>query len=53
MTGTINIDEIIVQKSEIEQYKLFRFDDLPENMLDCCKQKCIDIQNFKGKTFFH
>jgi ADP-ribose pyrophosphatase YjhB (NUDIX family) len=50
MTG--KIDEIAIQESEVAEWGFFSPDEIPENMMPCCKQKVQDWANFQGKTIF-
>ncbi len=52
MEGTCSEADIIIQRSELEKYGFFDLDELPENIMDCCKQKCLDVKNFDGNVFF-
>jgi len=45
-----NIGQITLQESEISKYQFFDFDNIPENILECCKQKVTDFLNYDGKT---
>jgi ADP-ribose pyrophosphatase YjhB (NUDIX family) len=46
------ISEISPQTSEVAEYRFFDPDEIPENTLDCCKQKVKDWKEFQGKVNF-
>jgi len=43
------VDEIIIQESEVAEWGFFAPDELPENTMPCCKQKVIDWVSYQGK----
>jgi ADP-ribose pyrophosphatase YjhB (NUDIX family) len=46
------IDEITIQESEVAEWGFFAPDELPENMMPCCKQKVLDWTSYQGKPIF-
>jgi len=53
MCGDFNSTDIKIQESEIQNYQFFHFNELPENIMPCCKQKCSDLLNYSGNVIFH
>jgi len=43
------VDEISIQESEVAEWGFFAADELPENIMPCCKQKVLDWVNYQGK----
>ncbi len=43
---------IKLQESEITDYDFFALDAIPEDMMDCCKQKVLDLLEYRGQTLF-
>ena len=50
MEGKIN--EITIQESEVAEWGFFAPDEMPENMMPCCRQKVLDWASYEGKTIF-
>ncbi len=50
MKGTININDIVIQKEEIYNYGFFELNSPPIDIADCCKQKCLDLIEYNGRT---
>jgi 8-oxo-dGTP pyrophosphatase MutT (NUDIX family) len=46
------VDEIRLQESEIAAYDFFALDDIPDDTMECCKQKVRDLVQFSGKPIF-
>lgn len=46
------ITRINLQESEITDYDFFALDAIPEDTMDCCKQKVLDLLEYKGQTLF-
>ena len=44
---------IVLQESELVDHGFFDLNNLPQNMPECCVQKCEDLICFKGKVFMH
>jgi ADP-ribose pyrophosphatase YjhB (NUDIX family) len=53
MKGDFIFNEIKIQKSEIKEVKFFDLHNIPENTVECCKQKCRDLLEYKGEVIFH
>jgi hypothetical protein len=41
-----------LQDSEITACDFFAFDAIPEDTMDCCKQKVLDLLEYRGQTLF-
>lgn len=41
-----------LQQSEITEYHFFALDDIPEDTMDCCKQKILDLLESSDQTLF-
>lgn len=50
MEGEVN--EITLQESELAEWGFFAPDELPENMMPCCRQKVLDWACYQGKPVF-
>jgi len=50
MDGIFDNKDIIIQKDEISEYRLFEMNDIPDNIYDCCKRKIEIIRNWDGKV---
>lgn len=50
MSGGINV--IQLQQSEISDYRFVLPDDVPEDLMACCKQKVIDDYAYNGQAIF-
>jgi len=53
MIGEFNQNDIKIQESEILSYHFFNLNELPENIMPCCKQKCNDLLNYQGNVLFY
>jgi 8-oxo-dGTP pyrophosphatase MutT (NUDIX family) len=47
-----HVGEIKLQESEVAAYRFFALDEIPEDTMECCKQKVVDLMRFNGKTIF-
>jgi len=52
MAGDFEINDIKIQKTEIEEVSFFDLNNIPENTMNCCKQKCQDLLEYKGEVVF-
>jgi ADP-ribose pyrophosphatase YjhB (NUDIX family) len=43
---------ISLQESEITDYDFFALDAIPEDTMECCKQKVLDLLEYRGQTLF-
>lgn len=50
LKGDIEESNIKLQEEEVNEYKFFNFNDIPENTMDCCKEKIKHLIEFKGET---
>jgi ADP-ribose pyrophosphatase YjhB (NUDIX family) len=50
LKGDFEESNIKLQEEEIHEYKFFSLDDIPENTLECCKEKIKHLTAFKGET---
>jgi ADP-ribose pyrophosphatase YjhB (NUDIX family) len=46
------LTEIKLQESELSEYQFFALVDIPENTMDCCKQKVLDLMAYAGQPIF-
>lgn len=46
------IDEVVIQESEVADWGFFAPDEMPENMMPCCRQKVLDWASYQGKPVF-
>jgi ADP-ribose pyrophosphatase YjhB (NUDIX family) len=46
------IDQITIQESEVADWGFFTPEEMPENMMPCCRQKVLDWASYQGKTIF-
>lgn len=46
------VDEVRIQESEVAEWGFFAPDEMPENMMPCCRQKVLDWAAYQGKPFF-
>lgn len=46
------LDEITLQASELAEWGFFAPDELPGNMMPCCRQKVLDWFHYQGKPVF-
>ena len=44
------VERIEIQESEIAAYRFFPLDEIPEDTMECCKQKVVDLMRFDGET---
>ena len=51
LKGEFNESDIILQKSEINEYAFFNLNEIPEYTMECCKEKIRDLEEFKGTVF--
>jgi ADP-ribose pyrophosphatase YjhB (NUDIX family) len=47
-----DLTPITLQNSEITDYDFFPLDAIPNDTMDCCKQKVLDLLEYKGQTLF-
>lgn len=50
LKGDFEENNIKLQEEEIYDYKFFDFNDIPENTVECCKEKIKHLIEFKGET---
>lgn len=50
MKGHFDEHEIKLQNEEVYDYKFFDFNHIPENTMECCKEKIKCLLEFKGET---
>lgn len=43
---------IKIQESELTEYQFFAPDELPDDTMECCKQKVLDLTKYIGQTVF-
>jgi len=53
MHGDFYPDDIKIQKSELLDFDFFDFNQLPDNTMECCKEKCNDLLLFSDDVIFH
>jgi len=53
MIGDFEMEDIKIQKSEVNTFQFFSLDQIPENTMECCKQKCRDIFAYSGEVILH
>jgi ADP-ribose pyrophosphatase YjhB (NUDIX family) len=46
------LTKIKLQESELSEYQFFALEDIPENTMDCCKQKVLDLIAYTGQPIF-
>ena len=46
------VDGIRPQETEVTAYRFVRPDEIPEDTMECCKQKTADLIHYKGQTIF-
>lgn len=46
------VDEVELQESEVAAYGFLALDEIPDDTMECCKQKVADPVQFDGKTVF-
>jgi ADP-ribose pyrophosphatase YjhB (NUDIX family) len=46
------LTEIKLQESELSEYQFFALEDIPENTMNRCKQKVLDLIAYKGQPIF-
>ncbi|MBE3038007.1 MAG: NUDIX domain-containing protein [Chloroflexi bacterium] len=46
------IGEITIQESEVADWGFFTPQEMPENIMPCCRQKVLDWASYQGKTIF-
>lgn len=46
------VDKITIQESEATEWGFFTPEEMPGNIMPCCKQKVFDWFNYQGKTVF-
>lgn len=46
------IGPIKLQEEEVTAFEFFDLHQIPEDTMDCCKQKALDLLNYQGQTFF-
>ena len=46
------IGDLRLQEEEVTDYQFVRLDEIPEDTMPCCKQKVLDLIEYKGKTVF-
>ncbi len=51
MEGDASEDQIHIQKSEISEWHFFDLKNIPDDTIECCKQKIKDLLQYKGRTF--
>jgi ADP-ribose pyrophosphatase YjhB (NUDIX family) len=44
--------DIKLQESELSEYQFFAFEEIPDNTMDCCKQKILDLIAYTGQPIF-
>jgi ADP-ribose pyrophosphatase YjhB (NUDIX family) len=44
--------DIKLQESELSEYQFFALHEIPENTMDCCKQKVLDFIAYAGQPIF-
>lgn len=44
------ITTINIQASVLTYYQFYSLDDIPENPMECCKQKVLDLRKYNGQT---
>ena len=42
--------QIIINQDEIEKINFFKLNELPDNMMECCRHKCGDLLSYNGKV---
>jgi 8-oxo-dGTP pyrophosphatase MutT (NUDIX family) len=45
------VSEIVIQESEVSDWGFFSPEEMPENMMPCCRQKVLDWAAFAAKGF--
>jgi len=50
MEGGVSEDQIRIQKSEISEWRFFDLRSIPDDTVECCKQKAKDLLEYKGCT---
>jgi 8-oxo-dGTP pyrophosphatase MutT (NUDIX family) len=50
LKGNFEERNIKLQEDEIHEYKFFDFKDIPENTMECCKEKIKHLIAFRGET---
>lgn len=48
--GNVDPEDIQIQREELLDFEFFGLNSLPLKMTKACRQQCIDVQNFDGKT---
>jgi ADP-ribose pyrophosphatase YjhB (NUDIX family) len=43
---------IRIQESEVSEYGFFRLEEIPDDTMDCCKQKVLDLTRYDGRPVF-
>lgn len=51
MKGHVREDQIHIEKSEISEWRFCDLADIPDDTIECCKQKVKDLLEYKGRTF--
>ncbi len=51
MKGDVSEDQIRIQKSEISEWRFHDLRNIPDDTIECCKQKAKDLLEYKGRTF--
>lgn len=51
LKGEFNERDIILQITELSEYAFFNLDKIPENTMECCKEKIRDLEEFKEAVF--
>jgi ADP-ribose pyrophosphatase YjhB (NUDIX family) len=46
------LTELKLQESELSEYQFFALEDIPENTMNCCKQKVLDLIGYAGQPIF-
>jgi ADP-ribose pyrophosphatase YjhB (NUDIX family) len=46
------VDQIRLQETEVTAYRFFQLDEIPDDTMECCKQKAADLKRYEGRTLF-